>query len=135
VKAGGPDSLGAGSEERVLVPWGGPEPGRPVSLVPYLEPCTLHHSVASTLVLRAISPVGPTTWGPELEKRRLSPGVVRNHVAAQPGPVPWACMFHPSVTGVLVSRTTIQEVRTHNLLPLAKTLQISSMYQRMKNAR
>jgi hypothetical protein len=119
----------------VLVPWGGPELVRPVSLVPYPEPCTLHHSVASALVLRAISPVGPTTWGTELEKRRLSPGVVRNHVAAQPGPVPWACMFHHSVTGVLVSRTTIQEVRTHNLLPLAKTLQIPSMYQRMKNAR
>jgi hypothetical protein len=91
--------------------------------------------VTSTLVLRAISPVGLTTWGLELEKRRLSPGVVRNHVAAQPGPVPWACMFHHSVTDVLVSRTTIQGVRTHNLLPLAKTLQIPSMYQRMKNAR
>jgi hypothetical protein len=89
----------------------------------------------STLVLRAISPVGPTTWGPELEKRRLSPGVVRNHVAAQPGPVPWAYIFHHSVTGILVSKTTIQGVRTHNLLPLAKTLQILSMYQTMKNAR
>jgi hypothetical protein len=119
----------------VLVSWGGPEPVRPVSLVPYPKPCTLHHSMTSTLVLRAISSVGPTTWGPKLEKRRLSRGVVRNHVAAQPGPVPWACIFHDSVTGVLVSRTTIQGVRTHNLLPLAKTLQIPSMYQRMKNAR
>jgi hypothetical protein len=119
----------------VLVSWGGPEPVRPVSLVPYPKPCTLQHSVMSTLVLRAISPVGPTTWGLKLEKRRLSPGVVRNHVAAQPGPVPWACMFYHSVTSVLVSRTTIQGVRTHNLLPLAKTLQIPSMYQRMKNAR
>jgi hypothetical protein len=91
--------------------------------------------MTSTLVLRAISLVGLTTWGPELEKRHLSPGVVRNHVVAQPGPVPWACMFHHSVTGVLVSRTTIQGVRTHNLLPLARTLQIPSMYQRMKNAR
>jgi hypothetical protein len=96
----------------VLVSWGGPEPVRPVSLVPYPKPCTLHHSVTSTLVLRAITPVGPTTWGPKLEKRRLSPGVVRNHVAAQPGPVPWACMFHHSVIGVLVSRTTIQGVAT-----------------------
>jgi hypothetical protein len=119
----------------VLVPWGGPEPVRRVSLVPYPKPCTLQHSVTSALVLRAISPVGPTTWGPELEKRRLSPGVVWNHVAAQPGPVPWACMFHHSMTGVLVSRTTIQGVPTHNLLPLDKTLQILSMYQRMKNAR
>jgi hypothetical protein len=119
------------------VSWGGPEPVRPVSLVSYPKPCTFHHSVTSTLVLKAISPVGPTTWGPELEKRRLSPGVVRNHVATQPGPVPWACMFHHSVTCVLVSRTrtTIQGVRTHNLLPLAKTLQIPSMYQRMKNVR
>jgi hypothetical protein len=75
--------------------------------------------MTSTLVPRAISHVGPTTWGPELEKRRLSPGVVRNHVVAQPGPVPWACIFHHSVTGVLVSRTTIQGVQTHNLLPLA----------------
>jgi hypothetical protein len=119
----------------VLVPWGGPEPVRRVSLVPYPKPCTLQHSVTSALVLRAISPVGPTTWGPELEKRCLSPGVVWNHVAAQPGPVPWACMFHHSMTGVLVSRTTIQGVPTHNLLPLDKTLQILSMYQRMKNAR
>jgi hypothetical protein len=118
----------------VLVPWGGPEPVRWVSLVPYPKPFTLHHSATSALVLRAISPVGPKTWGPELEKRRLSLGVVRNHVAAQLGPVPWACMFHHSVTGVLVSRTTIQGVRTHNLFPLAKTLQIPSMYQRMKNA-
>jgi hypothetical protein len=42
-------------------------------------------------------------------------------------------MFHHSVIGVLVSRTTIQGVWTHNLLPLAKTLQIPSTYQRMKN--
>jgi hypothetical protein len=119
----------------VLVPWGGPEPVRPFSLVPYPKPCTLHHSMTSALVLRAISPVGPATWGPELEKRRLSPGVVRNHIAAQPGPVSWAYMFHHSVIGVLVSRTTIQGVRTHNLVPPAKTLQILSMYQRMNNAR
>jgi hypothetical protein len=108
---------------------------QPVSLVPYRKHCTLHHPMTSTLVLRAISHVGPTTWDPELEKRRLSPRVVQNHVVAQPGPVPWACIFHHSVTDVLVSRTTIQGVRTHNLLPLAKTLQIPSMYQRMKNAR
>jgi hypothetical protein len=119
----------------VLVSWGGPEPVRPVSLVPYPKPCTLHRSVTSTLVLRALSPVGPTTWGPKLEKRRLSPRVVRNHVVVQPGTVPWACMFHHSVTGILVSGTPIQGVRTHNLLPLAKTLQIPSMYQRRKNAR
>jgi hypothetical protein len=60
----------------------------PVSLVPYPESCTLHHSVTGTLVLGTISPVDPTTWGPELEKRRLSPGVVQSRVAAQPGPVP-----------------------------------------------
>jgi hypothetical protein len=77
--------------------------------------CTLHHSVTGTLLLGAISPVGPATWGPELENGHLSPGVVRSRVAAQPGPVPWACTLHHSVTGVLVSRTTIQGVRTHNL--------------------
>jgi hypothetical protein len=88
-----------------------------VSLVPYPKPCALHHSVTGTLVFGAISPVGPTTWGPELEKRHLSLRVVRSRVAAQPGPVPWACMLHHSVTGVLVPRTTIQGVRAHNLAP------------------
>jgi hypothetical protein len=105
------------------------------SLVPYLKSYTLHHFVTSALILGAISSEGPTTWGPELEKRRLTPGLVRNRVAAQPGPIPWACMFHHSVTGVLVPRTTIQGVRTHNLVPPAKTLQVPSMYQRMNNAR
>jgi hypothetical protein len=51
--------LGAGSGEREPIPWGGPEPVWPFSLVPYPKPCTLHHSVTGTLVLRAISPVGP----------------------------------------------------------------------------
>jgi hypothetical protein len=60
----------------------------PVSLVPYPKPHTLHHSVTGALVFGAISPVGPTAWGPELEKRHLSPGVVWSRVAAQPGPVP-----------------------------------------------
>jgi hypothetical protein len=35
-----------------------------------------------TLVFGAISPVGPATWGPELENGHLSPGVVRSRVAA-----------------------------------------------------
>jgi hypothetical protein len=87
----------------------------PLILVPYPKACTLHHSVMGTLVLGAISPVGPATWGPELENGHLSPGVVRSRVAAQSGPVPWACTLHHSVTGVLVSRTTIQGVWTHNL--------------------
>jgi hypothetical protein len=73
--------------------------------------------MTGALVLRAISSVGPTTWGPELEKRHLSPGVVQSHVATQPGPVPWACMLHHPVTSVLVPRTTIQGVWTHNLVP------------------
>jgi hypothetical protein len=47
--------------------------------------------MTGALVFGAISPVGLTTWGPELEKRCLSPGVVRSRVATQPGPVPWAC--------------------------------------------
>jgi hypothetical protein len=80
----------------------------PLSLVPYPKACTLHHSVTGTLVFGAIGPVGPVLWGPELESGHLSPGVVRSRVAAQPGPVPWACTLHHSVTGVLVSRTTVQ---------------------------
>jgi hypothetical protein len=78
VKAGGPDSLGAGSKEREPIPWGGPEPVWPLSLVPYPKACTLHHSVTGTLVFGAISPVGPATWAPELENGHLSPGVVRS---------------------------------------------------------
>jgi hypothetical protein len=73
--------------------------------------------VTGTLVFGAISPVGLTTWGPKLEKRHLSPRLVRSRVAAQPGPIPWACMLHHSVMGVLVPRTTIQGVWTHNLAP------------------
>src|SRR5699024_9432561 len=110
------DSLGAGSKEWEPVPWGGLKPVWPLSLVPYPKACTLRCSVTRTLVLRTISHVGPTTWGPELEKRHLSPRVARSRVAAQPGPIPWACMLCHSVAGVLVPRTTIQGVRTHNSL-------------------
>jgi hypothetical protein len=94
----------------------------PVSLVPYPKSCTLHHSVMGALVFGTLSPVHPTAWGPELEKRCLSPGVVRSRVAAQPGPVPWACTLHHPAAGVLVPRTTIQEVRTHNLASQTKIL-------------
>ena len=52
-------SLGASSKEQMPVPWGGLEPLWPVSLVPYPKPYTLRHSMTDTLVLRAISPVGP----------------------------------------------------------------------------
>jgi hypothetical protein len=107
-------SLGAGSKEQMPIPWGGPEPMWPVSLVPYPKSCTLHHSVTGAIVFGTISPVRPIAWGPELEKRCLSPRVVRSRVAAQPGPVLWACTLHPAA-GVLVPRTTIQGVRTHNL--------------------
>jgi hypothetical protein len=93
----------------------GPTAWGPLSLVPYPKACTLHHSVMGTLVLGAISSVGPATWGPELENGHLSPGVVWSRVAAQPGPVPWACTLHHSVTSVLLPRTTVQGVRTHNL--------------------
>jgi hypothetical protein len=92
----------------------------PLSLVSYPKACTLHHPVTGTQVFGAISPVGPITWGPELENGHLSPGVVRSCVATQPGPIPWACTLHHSVTGVLVSRTTVQGVRTHNLASQAK---------------
>jgi hypothetical protein len=47
-KVGGSDSPGAGSRERDPVPWGGPEPVWPRSLVPYPKACTLHHSVTGT---------------------------------------------------------------------------------------
>jgi hypothetical protein len=61
-------SLGAGSKEQMPVPWGGPEPVWPVSLVPYPKSCTLHHFMTRALVFGTISPVRPTAWGPELEK-------------------------------------------------------------------
>jgi hypothetical protein len=115
-------SLGADSKERVPVPWGGPEPVWSVSLVPYPKSCTLHHSMTNALVFGTISPVRPTTWGPELEKRRLPLGVVRSCVAAQPSPVPWACKFHHLAAGVLLPSTTIQGVRTHNLVSQTKIL-------------
>jgi hypothetical protein len=89
----------------------------PLSLVPYPKFCTLHHSVTRTLVFGAISPVGPATWGLELENGHLSPREVRSRVAAQPGSVPWACTLHHSVTGVLVPRTTIQGPRHTTWLP------------------
>jgi hypothetical protein len=54
----------------------------PLSLVLYPKAYTLHRSVTGTLVLGTISPVGPTTWGPKLEKEHLSPRVVRSRVAA-----------------------------------------------------
>jgi hypothetical protein len=77
----GSDSLGAGSKEQELVPWGGPELCsrlawfRTQSLhTPPL--CDGHPSIWS------YSPMGPTTWGPALENGYLSPGVVRSRVAA-----------------------------------------------------
>jgi hypothetical protein len=52
---------GASSKEREPVPWSGPEPVWPLSLVLYPKACTLHHSVTGTLVFGVISPVGPAT--------------------------------------------------------------------------
>jgi hypothetical protein len=50
---------------------------------PHTPPlCDGHPSIWS------YSPMGPTTWGPALENGHLSPGVVWNRIAAQPGPVP-----------------------------------------------
>jgi hypothetical protein len=114
-------SLGAGSKERVPVPWGGPEPVWSISLVPYPKSCTLHHSVTGALVFGTISPVRPTTWGPKLEKRCLSPGMVQSRVAAQPGPVPWAYTLHHPAAGVLVPRTTIQGSGHTTWLPRLKS--------------
>jgi hypothetical protein len=77
----GSGSLGAGSKERELVPWGDPEQCSRLAWfctqslhTPPL--CDGHPSIWS------YSPVGPTTWGPVLENGYLSPGVVRNRVAA-----------------------------------------------------
>jgi hypothetical protein len=111
------DSLGASSKEWEPVPWGGPEPVWPLSLVPHPKACTLHHSMMGTLVFGAISSVGLTTWGPKLENGHLSPREVRSRVAAQPGSVPWAHTLHHSATSVLVPRTTIQGPRHTTWLP------------------
>jgi hypothetical protein len=78
VKARGLDSLGAGSKERKPIPWSGLEPVWSLSLVPYPKAYTLHRSVMGTLVFGAISPVGPATWGPELENGHLSLVVVQS---------------------------------------------------------
>jgi hypothetical protein len=47
--------------------------------------------------------------------------VVWSRVAAQPGTVSWACTLHHPMAGVLVPRTTIQGVRTHNLVSRLKS--------------
>jgi hypothetical protein len=80
-EGGGSSSLGAGSKERELFPWGGPELCsclawfRTLSLhAPPL--CDGHPSIWS------YSPVGPVTKGPVLENGHLSPRVVQSHVAA-----------------------------------------------------
>jgi hypothetical protein len=80
-KSRGSGSLGAGSKEQELIPWGGPEQCsrlawfRTQSLhTPSL--CDEHPSTWS------YSLVGPTTWGLALENGYLSPGVVRSRVAA-----------------------------------------------------
>jgi hypothetical protein len=94
----------------------------PVSLVPYPKSCTLHHSVAGVLVFKTIVLCVQQPGGLALKNRYLSPGGSRNHVAAQPGPVPWACILHRPAAGVLVLEATIQGVRTHNLASQAKIL-------------
>jgi hypothetical protein len=80
-KAGGSGSLGAGSRERVLIPWGGPEL---CSRLAWFRTLSLH---APPLCDRypsiwSYNPVGPGTWGPVLENGHTSPGVVRSRVAA-----------------------------------------------------
>jgi hypothetical protein len=81
MKAEGSDGLEAGSKERELVPWGGPEQcgclawSRTVSL--HSPP--LYDEYPS---IWSYSPVGPTTWGLALENGHLSPRVVRSRVAA-----------------------------------------------------
>jgi hypothetical protein len=94
----------------------------PVSLVPYPKSCTIHHSVAGVLVFKTIVLCVQQPGGPALKNEHLSPRWSGNHVAAQPGPVPWACILHRPAAGVLVLEATIQGVRTHNLASQAKIL-------------
>jgi hypothetical protein len=94
----------------------------PVSLVPYPKSCTLHHSVVGVLVFKTIVMCVQQPGGPALKNGHLSLGGSGNHVAAQPGPVPWAYILHRAATGVLVLEATIQGVRTHNLASQAKIL-------------
>jgi hypothetical protein len=60
----------------------------PVSLVPYPKPCTLHHPVGGVLVFKTKVLCVQQPGGPALKNGHLSPGGSRNHVVAQPGPVP-----------------------------------------------
>jgi hypothetical protein len=54
--------------------------GARVAAQPGPIPESLHTPplLMGTLVFGAISPMGPATWGPELENGHLSPGVVRS---------------------------------------------------------
>jgi len=87
MKAGRSDSLGAGSKERELVPWSGPEQ---CSRLAWSRTVSLHSPpfCDGWLSIWSYSSVGPTTWGPAQENGHLSPGVVRSSVAAKPGPIP-----------------------------------------------
>jgi hypothetical protein len=80
-KSRGSNSLGAGSREWVLVPWGGPELCSRLAwfrtLILHAPPlCDGYPSIWN------YRHVGSGTWGPVLENGRTSPGVVRSRVAA-----------------------------------------------------
>jgi hypothetical protein len=81
MKEGGSGSLGAGSGERELIPWSGPELcsrlARFRTLGLHTPPlCDEYPGIWS------YSHVRPVTRSPVLENGRLSPGVVQSRVAA-----------------------------------------------------
>jgi hypothetical protein len=80
-KAGGFGSLGAGSKERELVPWGGPGL---CSRLAWFRTLSLHTPPLCDGYpsIWSYGSVGPTIWGPVLENGHLSPGVVRSRVVA-----------------------------------------------------
>jgi hypothetical protein len=77
----GSDSLGASSREWVLIPCDGLEL---CSRLAWFRTQSLHAPPLCDMYpsIWNYSPVDPATWGSVLENGRMSPGVVRNCVAA-----------------------------------------------------
>jgi hypothetical protein len=81
MKVGRSDSLGAGSREWRLVPWGGSDQ---CSRLAWSRTVSLHSPPLRDeyLSIWSYSSVGPTTWGPAPENGHSSPGVVRSRAVA-----------------------------------------------------